>query len=734
MELWGGVECTVNRVGDRYFEQLSRNGHHFRIDDLDRFSTLGITAIRYPVLWERTAPHGLARASWDWADRRLGRLRELGIRPIVGLVHHGSGPKDTSLVDPDFPARLAEFAGAVARRYPWVTAYTPVNEPLTTARFSGLYGHWYPHAKDDRSFLKALLVQCRAVILSMQAIREVNPDAQLIQTEDYGETYSTPTLAYEAEFQNQRRLLSFDLLTGRVDETHPLRSYMHRHGVTEEDLAWFRTAGCPPDILGVNYYLTSDRLLDERLERYPSWSHGGNGRHSYADISAVHAWKNGIAGFESLLTRLWARYRIPLAITEAHLGCTREEQLRWLAEAWADAGKAQARGADVRAVTAWSLLGAFDWNRLVTVEAGWYESGVFDVRSAKPRRTALAHMMHALGTQGRFHHPLLTTQGWWRRPGRFHFPAVGSGPDERLTRPETTSGQAPAGERKPLLIVGGKGTLGRAFARLCTERGIEHVALSRTDLDIADERAVHRLLEDLHPWAVINAAGYVRVDEAEADCDRCLRENTIGAQHLAAACSRLGIRFLTYSSDLVFNGAQSEPYLESDPVAPLNVYGRSKAEAERLVSRAMPSALIIRTSAFFGPWDSYNFVANVLGDLMEGRSVRAGEAVVSPTYVPDLVHTSLDLIIDGEQHLWHIANRGAVSWCHFARTTATMAGFDESLVEECDASELGWAAKRPGYSALGSERGILLPAWEESLERYLHERRDEIARGRAACV
>jgi dTDP-4-dehydrorhamnose reductase len=342
--------------------------------------------------------------------------------------------------------------------------------------------------------------------------------------------------------------------------------------------------------------------------------------------------------------------------------------------------------------------------------------------------------MQALGTHGRFDHPLLHTRGWWRRPARFHFPAVGAGPDERMTTPEATSAPAKAGERKPLLIVGGKGTLGRAFARLCTERGIDHVALSRSDLDIADGRAVRRLLEALHPWAVINAAGYVRVDEAEADCDRCLRENTIGAQHLAAACQRREIRFLTYSSDLVFNGAQAEPYLESDPVAPLNVYGRSKAEAERLVSQAMPSALIIRTSAFFGPWDSYNFVANVLGDLMEGRSVRAGAAVVSPTYVPDLVHATLDLIIDDEQGLWHVANQGAVSWSHLARTTATMAGFDHTLVKECDASELGWAAPRPGYSALGSERGVLLPAWEQSLERYLHERREEVARGRAACV
>ncbi|HEX9918834.1 MAG TPA: family 1 glycosylhydrolase, partial [Pyrinomonadaceae bacterium] len=157
LELWAGVECTVNRVGDQFYHQLERNGHAERIEDLDLFATLGISALRYPVLWERTAPDGLEHADWTWPDARLARLGELGVRPIVGLVHHGSGPRHTSLVDPAFPEKLAEYARAVAARYPWVDAYTPVNEPLTTARFSGLYGHWYPHGKDYPTFTRCLL-------------------------------------------------------------------------------------------------------------------------------------------------------------------------------------------------------------------------------------------------------------------------------------------------------------------------------------------------------------------------------------------------------------------------------------------------------------------------------------------------------------------------------------------------------------------------------------------------
>lgn len=173
-----------------------------RLDDLDRFAELGIRALRYPVLWERTAPDGCAR--FAWADARLGRLRDLGVRPIVGLVHHGSGPPRTSLLDPSFAEGLARFARAVAERYPWVEDYTPVNEPLTTAHFSGLYGHWYPHGRDGRAFVRALLTQCRAIAAAMCAVREINPRARLVQTEDLGRTFSTLLLAYQAQHENHR--------------------------------------------------------------------------------------------------------------------------------------------------------------------------------------------------------------------------------------------------------------------------------------------------------------------------------------------------------------------------------------------------------------------------------------------------------------------------------------------------------------------------------------------------
>ncbi|MGI4788701.1 MAG: family 1 glycosylhydrolase [Janthinobacterium lividum] len=437
--LWGGVECTVNRVGDRYFDQTERSGHGQRIEDLDLFADLGLSALRYPVLWERTAPNGLDSADWSWSDARLSRTRALGMEPVVGLVHHGSGPAHTSLLDPAFPEKLAEYAHAVAERYPWVTRYTPVNEPLTTARFSGLYGHWYPHDRDSLLFARMLLIQCRAVLLSMRAIRKINPSAQLVQTEDIGKTYSTPALMYQAEFDNERRWLSFDLLCGRVDDRHPMYHYLRWLGIEEGELAPFLENPCPPDVLGVNYYVTSERFLDERVERYPRHFAGGNSQHAYADVEAVRVRAEGIGGPEPLLREVWQRYGLPIVVTEAHLGSTPDERMRWFHEIWSAGVHLRREGIDIQAITAWSLLGTYDWNSLVTRTEGHYEAGVFEMCGSEPRPTAMAEMLRDLAATGRHQHPGLDLPGWWRRPERLLYPEVSTRP-KRASRPLVRQG------------------------------------------------------------------------------------------------------------------------------------------------------------------------------------------------------------------------------------------------------------------------------------------------------
>jgi dTDP-4-dehydrorhamnose reductase len=717
LELWGGLECTVNRVRDNYFSQMERNGHADRLEDIERFASLGIRAIRYPVLWERTAPDGIDKADWSWPDARLPALQQLGISPIVGLVHHGSGPPHTSLLDPGFPEKLAEYAGAVARRYPWARFYTPVNEPLTTARFSGLTGVWYPHAASHATFIQALLNQCRAVVLSMRAIRAASPQAKLVQTDDLSKTYGTPEMAWQTNFFNERRWLAWDLLCGKLEPGHALWEYLLEHGAPASDVLWFRDNPCPPDIIGVNYYVTSERWLDHRLDRYPE-SH----RHVYegvahADIETARALATPTPGIGPLLQETWERYGLPIAITEAHIDANREDQLRWLLELWNAAQNVQRNGADIRAVTVWALLGSFDWNCLVTECRGYYEPGPFDVRGGVPRATALATMMRELATGRQLSSPVLQGQGWWRRPGRF------------LCKPVATRTAVAdiAGVRsqatalpQPILITGATGTLGSAFARICERRNLAYHVLTRQEMDITDPASVEAAIVRFSPWAIVNAGGFVRVDDAEREFERCMRENALGPNILALACMRHALRFVTFSSDLVFDGSLGRPYVESDPVAPLNVYGRSKAEAERRVLQADPQALVVRTSAFFGPWDAHNFITQALNALDAGLPFAAADdMVVSPTYVPDLVNACLDLLIDREAGVWHLTNAEPVSWAALARRACEIAGVcTRTLVAETAAS-LPMAARRPANSALHSERAVLLPPLDDALARFI---------------
>ena len=414
-EVWGGIECTINRVGNEFKDQLAYSGHYDRPDDLACIADLGIKVIRYPVLWEKHQRAANLAIDWTWTDRQLDRIRSSGMTPIAGLVHHGSGPGFTHLMDPRFPDLLASYAYEVASRYHWMKYYTPVNEPLTTARFSGLYGHWYPHHRSEVSFYKMLIHQLKATVLAMEAIRSVNPDAVLVQTEDLGKTQSTPLLGYQADFENVRRLLTFDILSGHVQSGHPHYDYLIGCGIKKYELAFFQEHTAGDMILGLNYYVTSERWLDESLENYDPVTHGGNGRHRYVDTEVVRVKGAQRFGLKKLATEIWQRYQRPMAITEVHLHCTREEQLRWFKEIWDDSSMLACAGVDIRGVTAWALLGSFDWDSLLTKTGTQYESGVFDIKTlpGQLRPTALASLIKEITSGSEHFHPVLSETGWW---------------------------------------------------------------------------------------------------------------------------------------------------------------------------------------------------------------------------------------------------------------------------------------------------------------------------------
>lgn len=702
IELWGGVECSVVRIGDEYRNQLVETGHSARFGDLGAMAELGIKAVRYPILWETVAPESPDELDFSWHDKRLEYLREHGIKVIAALVHHGSGPRYTHLLDPNFPDLLADYAVHVAKRYPWIEMWNPVNEPMTTARFSCLYGHWYPHKHDINAAFRALVNQCLAIKRSIDAIRRVVPDARLITTEDIGKTFATELLQYQADHENERRWLTFDLLTGRVVPGHPFYKWLRNKAASEQELAELATGAARPDMLGFDHYLTSERYLDHRIERFPKVEPGSNGQHRYVDVEAVRIAKLvDQLGPRLRLKETWERYGIPIAITEVNHGCTRDEQVRWLHQVWTDAEAARREGVDVRAVTLWAMFGMMDWRSLLTRREGAYDVGGFDTRSETPRPTLLAKTAARLGRGEAIDHPVLDLPGWWKRPGRTHARPSYDMLPKRSTR-----------AARPILITGATGTLGQAFARICAHRGLEHLLTSRAELDITDEGSIAAALERFRPWAIINTAGFVRTWEADEKFDECLAINATGPELLGRACKAAGIPLVTFSSDLVFDGKLGRSYLEPDAPAPACAYGRSKAEAEARLLAIDADALIIRTSAFFGPWDRYNFLFDTIEKLKRGEEVVASDrTIVSPTYVPDLVHATLDLLLDDESGIWHLTNQGAISWHDLAREAAAAARLDNPAIR---LDERAISAD----TSLSSRRGLLLRPLDQALSDF----------------
>lgn len=425
LPIWGGVECTHNRVGDRYFDQADLSGHTGRSSDFEAIASLGIHTLRFGMLWERYARAG----DWAWTDGCMQAMQHVGIKPVAGLLHHGSGPSHTHLMANDFPEQLARFAGGVAQRYPELDTYTPVNEPNTTARFSGKYGLWYPHHHGAASYLRALLNQVKGTVLSMEAIRRVRSDARLVQTDDVGSITSTPELRSTAELLDHRQWLTFDLLCGTVDRFHPMFEYMRGFGVPESDILWFHDHPCPPDVVGLNYYVTSDRFLDHRTDRYPQ--DFGSSEGPFVDVEAVRVAGCAVVDFGRPIRKGWSRYGLPVALTEVHLGGHPSEQIRWLVAAYRAAQRARSDGVQCVALTVWALLGSYFWNELVTRDNGHYEAGVFAVHNNALVPTPLADVVHQLARGNEPEHAALSEPGWWQRPERTCYPLAEPGGAEQ---------------------------------------------------------------------------------------------------------------------------------------------------------------------------------------------------------------------------------------------------------------------------------------------------------------
>ncbi len=679
LELWGGYECTVNRVGDQWFDQTPRTGHEERPEDLQLFADLGMRSLRYPALWERISPDHPDARDFRWTDERLAEIRRLGMNPILTLCHHGSGPHYTSLIDDSFAPGLAVHAAAVAARYPWVRDWTPVNENLTTARFSALYGYWYPHTKDERLFWIALLNEIDATRLAMREIRKVNPDARLIQTDDLGYCHATEPLQCDADFQNERRWVGWDLLCGTVVPGHALYEHIASFGLADR-LRTIADDPCPPDVIGINHYLSSERLRDHRVELYPNRSLADRetGKCSgleFVDVDAIRNRKEGVLGLPALLEQAWERYRLPMAVTECHNGATREEQVRWFVEVWEGVEALRQKGVDICAVTAWSLLGSHDWNKMVTRFVGHYETGVYDCRTGSPRPTLMARVLKELAEGGTPDLDFLQSPGWWRRDSRIRDAVLSEEPEYELK-------MGSLGTAAPLLIVGDEGPLTRLVVRACEVRALHYV--------LCHEGEEARVRE-ARPWAVFDARDRSNLCAAPERC------RAAPAAPVVEACAREGVLCAVIASTTSRNPCPDAANL-----------------------------LLARTGALYAPWDRSTRAVRLLEALDSGHKIEVdASALWERVYGPDLVDGVLDLLLDAVSgEVWFVPGE-RLSEAEFARALAVVADRDPALL-----AEFGTPAGPPLFA--WSRPASYLPPGETTLERFVREARGARCEGELA--
>lgn len=280
-----------------------------------------------------------------------------------------------------------------------------------------------------------------------------------------------------------------------------------------------------------------------------------------------------------------------------------------------------------------------------------------------------------------------------------------------------------AATSKRILLVGADGMLGRAWERALVAEGIAHDAVSRTraapnQLDVLDADAVRRRLSLGYTW-VINCSAYTAVDAAESDEEGANRVNSDAVRNLAIGAEVSGAVLLHYSTDYVFSGSASVPYVEAHPVHPVNAYGRSKARGEEQLRLHSSRHLLIRTSWVYAPWGK-NFVLTMRGLLAsQPRIAVVDDQRGRPTSVFTLIDVCRQLMRSGASGTFHVADAGACSWFELAAEVGRLLGAT-CEVRPCSTDQFPRPALRPAFSVLDTAKveSVVgaLPTWQHSLQ------------------
>jgi beta-glucosidase len=334
----------TGRTLDEY--ELCRHYDRWQ-EDCALIAGLGVRQARYGIPWHRIQPQ---RDRWDftWADAPLERLLELGVEPIVDLVHYGLPPwLEGAWTDPRLPEAMAEYAMRVAERFAGrIRWWTPVNEPRITAWYCGRLGWWPPYDHGWRGFVRVMLGVCRGIVMSCHALTAVDRDnvhAHVDATDLY--QAGDPSLAGEAAFRQELVFLALDLISGRVEPGHALYGWLLRHGATHADLDWFAERAVRIDLVGINLYpLFTGKTLVRGVG-------GVRVRMPYAPATIIDR-----------LTALYAeRYGRPVWISEtASLGPVAKRR-RWLDDSLAAVRRTRAAGLPLVGYTWWPLFALVTW-------------------------------------------------------------------------------------------------------------------------------------------------------------------------------------------------------------------------------------------------------------------------------------------------------------------------------------------------------------------------------------
>lgn len=281
-----------------------------------------------------------------------------------------------------------------------------------------------------------------------------------------------------------------------------------------------------------------------------------------------------------------------------------------------------------------------------------------------------------------------------------------------------------------VLLIGANGQLGTDIRRLWSEAGDHIVPAVRPQFDVTDAAVVESTIAGVRPDLVINTAAYHRVEECEIQSAKAFQVNATAVRDLAAICARNEAAFVHFSTDYVFGGERSAPWLETDRPNPLNVYGVSKLAGEYMAMNAAERVFVVRTCGLFGHAGSSgkggNFVETMLRKAAAGEAIRVvNDQVLTPTATADLARVLRQLVQTNAFGLYHLTCEGQCSWYEFTQGILELAGLKADLSPVSSAA-FASPVKRPGYSVLSKQKlgtlGLSMPHWRDALAGYLAHR------------